>query len=141
MRNIIIQFLIIALSSCANLPGGELKPTALKCELTHINMGQLPAQMPKDTTFFITNTGDSPLLIQNVETSCGCTTPKWTKEPIKSGKSGEITVTYDAKYPGRFHKTISVFANVPNSPIELSIAGEVAYEEESYAEVHKEITK
>jgi len=65
------------------------------------------------------------LIIQVVETSCGCTTPKWTTQPIQGGESGEIRMTYDAKYPGHFNKTITVYANVENSPVKLSISGQV----------------
>ena len=65
---------------------------------------------------------------QQVETSCGCGVPKWTRKPIKPNKSGEIEVTYDAKYPGKFHKTITVFANTDDSPVQLTISGEVEYD-------------
>jgi hypothetical protein len=73
------------------------------------------------------NTGDTPLVIQNVKTSCGCTVPEWPKNPLKSGKSSEISINYDTTHPGMFNKTITVFYNGENSPIVLSIKGKVAY--------------
>ncbi|RYD52263.1 MAG: DUF1573 domain-containing protein [Sphingobacteriales bacterium] len=47
--------------------------------------------------FAFKNTGKSPLIIQNVSASCGCTTPEWSKEPIAPGKSGKITVRYNTQ--------------------------------------------
>lgn len=78
------------------------------------------------TQFEFTNTGKSPLIIQRVSASCGCTTPSYTKEPILPGKSGKI----DAKYstvarPGTFNKTITVYTNVPDTVYVLSIKGNV----------------
>ncbi|WP_394368018.1 DUF1573 domain-containing protein [Flavobacterium undicola] len=68
-----------------------------------------------------------PLLIKDVNTSCGCTVPEWYKGIIKPNKNGEIKIVYDAKYPGRFNKTITVFYNGKDSPINLTIKGEVPY--------------
>jgi hypothetical protein len=75
--------------------------------------------------FIVTNKSDAPLLIANVKASCGCTTPKWTKEPIEPGKKGSITATYNPS--GRvapFSKTITVYTNL-GTPVELRIKGEV----------------
>lgn len=78
------------------------------------------------TQFEFANMGKSPLIIQRVSASCGCTTPSYTKEPILPGKSGKI----DAKYsttarPGTFNKTITVYTNVPDTVYVLSIKGNV----------------
>ncbi|HOY71753.1 MAG TPA: DUF1573 domain-containing protein, partial [Tenuifilaceae bacterium] len=56
--------------------------------------------------FQFSNTGSTPLIIQRVETSCGCTTPDWPKEPIAPGKNGRIKVGYNPSgRPGAFSKT------------------------------------
>lgn len=76
--------------------------------------------------FVVTNTGKSPLVITRVISSCGCTTPSFTKEPIAPGKSGEVTVTYNPTgrvYP--FTKTVSVYSNGRKGPLVLTIKGEV----------------
>jgi hypothetical protein len=124
--------LMVVVLSCTffnNNVNATLKTTQVHVENKSINTGKLKQNVPKVVVFKFENSGANSLLIQNVETSCGCTVPEWTKKPIKPGKSGEIKVTYDAKYPGNFHKTITVFANVENSPLQLSISGEVAYDE------------
>ena len=78
------------------------------------------------TTFSFKNDGDAPLVLSNVRASCGCTTPKWTREPIEPGQSGEITVTYNpAGRPGRFQKTVTVTSNTAQATTKLYIKGEV----------------
>lgn len=72
--------------------------------------------------FSFKNTGDSPLIIDRVQASCGCTTPYWTKEPILPGKSGVITASYNsANRPGAFNKSITITSNavVPTSKITI----------------------
>ena len=76
--------------------------------------------------FAFKNTGSTPLIIQNVTSSCGCTTPEWTKEPIRPGAAGFIKVSYDVKgRPGAIDKTIAVYSNSTPSPVNLRIVGEV----------------
>lgn len=78
------------------------------------------------TVFEFKNEGMAPLVLSNVRASCGCTTPKWTREPIEPGQKGEITVTYNpAGRPGRFQKTVTVTSNTSTPTIKLYIKGEV----------------
>jgi hypothetical protein len=64
-------------------------------------------------------------LLTKVRASCGCTTPSWPKEPIKSGKTGTIKVKYNTRIKGNFSKSIRVYSNAKNSPILLRIKGQV----------------
>ncbi|MFT3993158.1 MAG: DUF1573 domain-containing protein [Dysgonomonas sp.] len=76
--------------------------------------------------FTFKNTGNAPLIIQRVQTTCGCTTPDYTKEPLLPGKDGSIKVTYSTTgRVGVFDKKITVFTNVPDSIYTLTIKGEV----------------
>ena len=78
------------------------------------------------TQFEFKNTGNSPLIIQRVSASCGCTTPKYTKEPILPGKTGKIDVRYSTvRRPGNFRKNVTVYTNVPDSVYVLTISGRV----------------
>ena len=78
------------------------------------------------TTFTLKNEGMTPLVLSNVRASCGCTTPKWTHEPIEPGQTGEITVTYNPNgRPGRFQKTVTVTSNATEPSAKLYIKGEV----------------
>lgn len=76
-------------------------------------------------TFTIKNTSKDPLVIKQVVASCGCTTPNWTKDPIATGKVGEIKVTYNPKgRPGPFNKSVSVYCENAD-PVQLTIKGNV----------------
>lgn len=62
--------------------------------------------------FKFTNIGKRPLLISEVRPSCGCTTPKYTKEPVYPGKKGEVTVTFDSSnFEGEVVKIIAISGN------------------------------
>lgn len=127
--------LMIAVTSCISIT--QEKEGAIYDELTNIDFkkekidfGEILADKSVSTIFEFSNTGESSLLIKEVTTSCGCTVPEWPKGIIKPHESGEIKIVYDAKYPGRFNKTITVVYNGRKSPQQLIIKGEVAYPEE-----------
>ena len=87
------------------------------------------------TTFKFTNNGTTPLVLSNVRASCGCTTPKWTREPVAPGNAGEVQVSYNPKNrPGSFNKSVSVNSNAENSTVVLRIKGTVAPREKTLAE-------
>lgn len=66
--------------------------------------------------FKFTNTGNEPLLITNVEVQCGCTTPKWPKEPIPPGAQGELVVGFDSRGKnGAQVKTVTLVSNAINA--------------------------
>ena len=79
-------------------------------EETH-DFGKIPKGTPVNYEFSFTNNGKEPIVISNVQASCGCTTPKWTKEPILPGKSSTINVQYNAANPGGFNKSITITSN------------------------------
>ncbi len=75
-----------------------------------------------DTVFRFTNTGEVPLVISNVKTSCGCTTPYWPKKPIKPGESDVIKVKFNTNHkPGNQVKTITIHANTKNLTEQIKI--------------------
>jgi hypothetical protein len=75
--------------------------------------------------FDFTNKGTKDLVITDVKSSCGCTVPTWTKEPIKPGKKGTIELLYNTQLAGAFNKTVVVYSNANNSPVRLEIRGKV----------------
>ena len=81
---------------------------------------------PQTVSFNFKNEGKVPLILNNVQASCGCTTPEWTREPVAPGAKGIIKVSYDPRNrPGVFNKTIRVTSNAENSDVVLTILGEV----------------
>lgn len=75
--------------------------------------------------FTFTNTGKEPLVLTNVKSSCGCTVPKWPRQPILPGKSDVIKVKYATTRIGRINKSITVTSNAKTSTVTLRIKGEV----------------
>ena len=75
--------------------------------------------------FEFTNTGDAPLIISNVTSSCGCTIPKKPDGPILPGKTGQIEVKYDTNRVNPIRKTITVISNAETPTVALKIKGEV----------------
>lgn len=76
-------------------------------------------------TYTIKNTGTHPLIIKDVQTSCGCTDPHWDKRPVLPGKTGTILVTFKPNSLGRFTKTIQVLCNTSPVLHELKLEGHV----------------
>jgi len=91
------------------------------------NFGTFKEELGVQTVAFnFKNDGNAPLILNNVQASCGCTTPEWTREPIVPGGKGVIKVSYDPRNrPGVFNKTIRVSSNAENADIVLTILGEV----------------
>lgn len=88
--------------------------------------------------FEFTNTGVSPLIVQRVSSTCGCTTPEWSREPVAPGKSGKIKIGYDPKNrPGPFNKTLSVYSNADPNVVVLQIAGEVLPHVKTVDEIYR----
>lgn len=86
--------------------------------------------------FVVMNTGDKPLVIQNIVASCGCTSPEWTKQPIPPKGTGVITAIYDpANRPGPFNKTLAVYTNSTPQVTVLNIKGEVVQREKTLEEL------
>ena len=77
-------------------------------------------------TFKFKNVGNAPLIITSIEKTCGCTTPEFTKTPVKPGESGKITITYDSKgHKGFQNKRLIVKANTNPSETILRIKAQV----------------
>ena len=104
--------------------GGEAD---IKFEKTSHNFGTFPESQKVTCTFKFTNTGDNLLVIHQAMASCGCTVPQYSKEPIKPGESGQITVTYNGagKFPGHFRKSITIRTNAKQEIIRLYIEGDM----------------
>lgn len=73
-----------------------------------VDLGKIKKGNPVTATFTVTNIGKQDLIIENVTPGCGCTKSDFTKEPIKPGKKGTITATYNAANVGNFSKSVYV---------------------------------
>ncbi len=95
------------------------------------DFGAVPEGTQATHEFRFKNTGNQPVVIANVQASCGCTTPDWTKTPVLPGKSGMVRAVYSsAGRPGVFNKTVTVSSNAAESAKVLTIKGNVLTKEE-----------
>jgi hypothetical protein len=82
---------------------------------------------PVTHEFLFTNNSSRPVKIINVQASCGCTTPGWSKDPVAPGKTGYIQASFEPKgRPGFFTKSLTVNTDLEANPIILQIKGQVA---------------
>ena len=89
------------------------------------DFGKIKQGVPVTHEFTFTNSGSVPLVITNVQASCGCTTPDWSKAPVMPGGKGFIKAAYSAASSGAFDKSVTVTANVEEGFVSLRIKGEV----------------
>lgn len=94
---------------------------------TKHNFGKIKeSDGPVTHVFTFKNTGNKPLILQQVSASCGCTTPSWTKAPINPGKSGTIKAEFNpAGRNGSFNKNIRISSNATNTNPALYIVGTI----------------
>jgi hypothetical protein len=90
-----------------------------------VDYGQIEKGADGTRIFEFTNTGNAPLIISKVNSSCGCTIPKSPKDPILPGKNGEIQVKYDTQRVGPIRKAITVISNADTPTVVLKIKGDV----------------
>lgn len=98
--------------------------TLLLKETEH-DFGKIPQGKPVTYNFEVVNSGKSDLKIDNVQASCGCTTPEWDREKaITPGSTSKITVGFNAAAEGPFTKVITISYNGTETK-QLTIKGEV----------------
>ena len=90
--------------------------------LTH-DFGDLQQHVPDSTEFIWKNTTSDTLYIDNVRTTCGCTAPSWSYDPILPDSTTRIKVIYDAKRPGYFKKVVKVYISHQRQAVRLLIEG------------------
>ena len=119
----LITILFIGLISLTT--NAQEKVAKIEFKDTTIDYGTIEKGADGVRTFEFTNTGDAPLIISKVSSSCGCTVPKKPDGPIMPGKVGEIQVKYDTNRVMPIRKTITVLSNADTPTVALKIKGEV----------------
>lgn len=98
--------------------------------------GQVEWKQPVTAEYVITNTGDQPLVLTEVEPDCACSVAQWTQTPIAPGEKGKLLVTFDAKALGRFHKSVAVYTNAAPHLIYLHFSGQVVAQIKDFTKTH-----
>ena len=88
-----------------------------------IDYGKIDKGANGERIFTFSNIGDQPIIIKNIQSSCGCTVPKKPEKPIMPGEKGEIKVSYDTNRVGGFSKSITIFSNATEAAKVIRIKG------------------
>ncbi|HMG69348.1 MAG TPA: DUF1573 domain-containing protein, partial [Chitinophagaceae bacterium] len=108
----------------ANAQNDSLKADVLQIKETEHDFGKIPQGKPVYYNFEIANLGSTALKLDNVQASCGCTTPEWNRDPVPAGAGDKIKVGYNAAAEGYFEKTITITYN-GNQTRQIKIKGTV----------------
>ena len=116
--------MFLAILSIFSFSGWAQSAVLEVTQSTH-NFGNVQQGIPVKHKFTIKNTGSQPLVIDKVNTTCGCTATQWPKEPIMPGESASITAQYNAAKMGYFKKPATIISNASNGQVKLFLEGTV----------------
>lgn len=130
MKNIFVVVLLAHICAAAYSQtlnaGSDSSPVISLKETTHDFGTVIETDGTVSYSFEVTNTGTADLIITNVQGSCGCAVPEWSKTPIAPGGKGYVKVTFNPlNRPGAFNKSVVVTNNSAQSPVTLFIKGNV----------------
>lgn len=100
------------------------------------DFGQIEWKHPVTVQYSITNTGNQPLVLTDVEPDCACSVARWTKTPIAPGAKGVVDVTFDAEALGHFNKSVAIYSNAQPHLVYLKFNGEVVQEIKDFTKTH-----
>lgn len=125
----LVLIAVVALISFAANAQAKISFTSETIDYGNISKGSDGVRV-----FEFKNTGDAPLIISDVKSSCGCTVPKKPDGPVAAGATGVIEVKYDTNRVGPIRKTVTVYSNADEPIKALKIKGEVMGEDKSVLE-------
>jgi hypothetical protein len=89
-------------------PASTTQADALQLKETTFNFGKIQQGRPVTHVFELVNTGKEAIKLEDVQASCGCTTPEWSRDLIQPGAKSTIKVGYNAAAEGDFSKTVTI---------------------------------
>ena len=125
MKKVFLTLVVALFGFAAQAQEQQADGAQINFEQKVINYGKIEKGGNGSRVFKFKNEGNEPLVLNSVRASCGCTTPKWTRERIAPGTEGEIIVKYDTNRLGNFHKTVTVQSNAASKTVVLTIKGQV----------------
>jgi hypothetical protein len=125
MKNLLILLLMVCgaavFAQQAKTPAAKVNGPVLAFEKNTHDFGDIFQGDKVEQVFKFTNTGSEPLIITNIQVTCGCTAPEWPRNPIPPGGKGEIKIGFNsAGKMGRQNKTVTVVSNAVNDENTIS---------------------
>ncbi|MFI1772185.1 DUF1573 domain-containing protein [Thalassobellus citreus] len=98
--------------AAAERDANSTKFPVIEFDKTEHDFGEIEYRSPQETTFTYKNTGNAPLVVTNIKSSCGCTIPQnWSREPLLPGDSASFSVKFSGAGSSKISKSITVTAN------------------------------
>ena len=123
--SLFIIMIMLGMSAISQAQDAAKPVSGVAWKATTIDLGKIEQGKPVTVDFEFTNPSMVPLIINSVRPSCGCTAADYPKEPVAPGKSGKISLTYNAASSGAFAKSTTVTTNSAEGNATLIIKGEV----------------
>lgn len=119
-----IKDLYLTILTGKGSPETQQKQTSVTVESPEVDFGKFSSKETKEAVFSFKNTGTSPLVVVDVNTTCGCAAAEYDKQPAKPGETLTVKIKYTPKGAGLFKETATVRCNAASSPVKLTIRGE-----------------
>ena len=97
--------------------------TTAELSTVKVDFGKFPVSEVQSQEVVLRNTGNRPLVIHDITTSCGCTRVEYDKRPVAVGGETSIRIVYEAEHPGHFRKTADVYCNIAASRLRITVMG------------------
>ena len=113
-----------------NIIGGKrsattgTKQTSVSLSERDVQFGSFLMSERQERKVTLKNTGDAPLVIHGVDTSCGCTHVEYSQRPLRPGEETTLLIVYEADEAGHFRKTVDVYCNTADAPLRVVVTGE-----------------
>ncbi|MEO8583250.1 MAG: DUF1573 domain-containing protein [Flavitalea sp.] len=125
MKTIILLTFFVFTACIAGFSQKMVKaPEVLELKEQGFDFGKIPQGRPVTHNFEITNKGKTPLALEDVQASCGCTTPEWEMAAIRPGATSMIKVGFNASSEGHFSKNVTLSYGGGQTRV-IVISGEV----------------
>lgn len=102
----------------------ETVQTVASLSEREVQFCSFPMGEKKERKVTLRNTGDAPLVIHGVDTSCGCTRVEYSQRPLRPGEETTLLIIYEADEAGHFRKTVDVYCNAADAPLRIIVTGE-----------------
>ena len=117
----IVLLIVLLQYGFSQAPGNTTKRPHIFFRDSLYDFREIPGHKKVICNFQFINQGKLPLIISNVSSTCNCAVPAWTQKPVKKGRHGLIRISFNPISPGQFRKTIRVYSNANNSPVQIFI--------------------
>jgi len=117
---------ILILSASLRTSGQDKNGSQFEFEETNYDFGDIQQGEKAEHIFSFKNTGNQPLIISNIVTTCGCTAPTWPKDPVPPGEKGEIKIVFNSSGKvGKQNKIITIFSNSINNKERITVKANI----------------